>query len=156
MTGSYLPQDIWPIFAPRSAPCTPSLSLPLRLIQLDQDDTDNWLKLRTVHRPNDPYPTPFVAMVSLFPRRASIWNGLPWLRHKRFSSIPRWSQQPADIMRATERLHFSQMAGKLSTGFFFFFGGCSSRPLCSASPKETHTKKAKEVFRLNIFYMNIF
>lgn len=52
------------------APSLPSLSSPLRLIKLDQDDTNNWLKLGPVRRPNDPYLTPFVAMVSLFPRRA--------------------------------------------------------------------------------------
>lgn len=55
---------------------TPPLSHPpplpessLRLIKLDQDDTNNWLKLGPVRRPNDPYLTPFVVMVSLFPRR---------------------------------------------------------------------------------------
>lgn len=95
------------------------LSRPLRLIKLDQDDTNNWLKLGPVCSPNDPYLTPFVAMVSLFPRRRSIWNGLPWPRHKRFSPIPRWTQQPADIMRVTERLHFSQMCGKLSVRWLF-------------------------------------
>lgn len=72
-----------------------------------------------VRSPNDPYLTPFVAMVSLFPRRRFIWNGLPWPRHKRFSPIPRWTQQPADIMRVTERLHFSQMCGKLSVRRLF-------------------------------------
>lgn len=65
------------------------LSRPLRLIKLDQDDTNNWLKLEPVCSPNDPYLTPFVATVSLFPRRRSIWNGLPWPPHKRFSPIPR-------------------------------------------------------------------
>lgn len=50
----------------------PLLSLPqLGLIQLDQDDTNNWLKLGTVCRPNDPYLNPsFVATASsFFPRR---------------------------------------------------------------------------------------
>lgn len=53
---------------PLSSPPLPES--PLRLIKLDQDDTNNWLKLGPVRRPNDPYLTPFVAMVSLFPRRA--------------------------------------------------------------------------------------
>lgn len=53
---------------PHSPPLLPQS--PLRLIKLDQDDTNNWLKLGPVRRPNDPYLTPFVAMVSLFPRRA--------------------------------------------------------------------------------------
>ncbi len=58
-----------------ATPHSPSLFpsppwVPLRLIKLDQDDTNNWLKLGPVLRPNDPYLTPFVAMVSLFPRRA--------------------------------------------------------------------------------------
>lgn len=119
--GSTAPQsvhDIWPRFAPTAHP--PGLpESPLRLIKLDQDDTNNWLKMELVCSPNDPYLTPFVATVSLFPRRRSIWNGLPWPRHKRFSPIPRWTQQPADIMRVTERLHFSQMCGKLSVRWLF-------------------------------------
>lgn len=126
--GSTAPQsvhDIWPTFAPIAHP--PGLpESPLRLIQLDQDDTNNWLKLEPVCSPNDPYLTPFVAMVSLFPRRRSIWNGLPWPHHKRFSPIPRWTQQPADIMRVTERLHFLQMCGKLSARWLFMATSFSS------------------------------
>lgn len=52
---------------PPHPPPPACLSRPLRLIQLDQDDTNNWLKLEPVCSPNDPYLTPFVAMVSLFP-----------------------------------------------------------------------------------------
>lgn len=55
---------------PHSLIPLPFLESSLRLIKLDQDDTNNWLKLGPVRRPNDPYLTPFVAMVSLFPRRA--------------------------------------------------------------------------------------
>lgn len=73
LTAPQSAQDIWPTFALTN--CLPlSLSSfpesPLRLIKLDQDDTNNWLKLGPVRRPNDPYLTPFVVMVSLFPRRA--------------------------------------------------------------------------------------
>lgn len=72
-TAPRLAHDIWPTFAPgrhSTHSPLPSLKSPLRLIKLDQDDTNNWLKLEPVCRPNDPYLTPFVAMVSLFPRRA--------------------------------------------------------------------------------------
>lgn len=93
----------------------------LRLIKLDQDDTNNWLKLETVRRPNDPYLTPFVAMVSLFPRRAPFGTVYLGSVAKCFSPIPRWTQQHADIMRVMERLHFSQMSGKLTTPLAFFF-----------------------------------
>lgn len=62
-------QRLHPAATPHTSPSLPSLSRPLRLIKLDQDDTNNWLKLEPVCRPNDPYLTPFVAMVSLFPRR---------------------------------------------------------------------------------------
>lgn len=92
----------------------------LRLIKLDQDDTNNWLKLETVRRPNDPYLTPFVAMVSLFPRRAPFGTVYLGSVAKCFSPIPRWTQQHADIMRVMERLHFSQMSGKLTTPLAFF------------------------------------
>lgn len=72
---------IWPTFAP-----APLESL-LGLIQLNQDDNNNWSKLRSARRPNDPYLTPFVASVP-FPALGSIWNCLVWLCHKRFSAIP--------------------------------------------------------------------
>lgn len=116
-------------------------------------DWFNWIKMTPiigsswgpVRSPNDPYLTPFVAMVSLFPRRRSIWNGLPWPRHKRFSPIPRWTQQPADIMRVTERLHFSQMCGKLSvrrlcmaTSFHPFFHSGFPRGAGAGGADEAH------------------
>lgn len=70
-----LRSDVVPGVLFPSAPCTPHSPHPtsqscLRLIKLDQDDTNNWLKLEPVLRPNDPYLTPFVAAVSLFPRSA--------------------------------------------------------------------------------------
>lgn len=140
--------DIWPTFAPTVHP--PGLpESPLRLIQLDQDDTNNWLKLEPVCSPNDPYLTPFVAMVSLFPRRRSIWNGLPWPRHKRFSPIPRWTQQPADIMRVTERLHFSQMCGKLSVRWLFMV--TSFHPFWLTVPRGASAGGADEAHLCEMF-----
>lgn len=69
LTAPQSAQDIWPTFAPtNSLPLSffPFSESTLRLIKLDQDDTNNWLKLGAARRPNDPYLTPFVAMVSLF------------------------------------------------------------------------------------------
>lgn len=166
--GSTPPQwvhDIWPTFAPTAHP--PGLpESPLRLIQLDQDDTNNWLKLEPVCSPNDPYLTPFVAMLSLFPRRRSIWNGLPWPRHKRFSPIPRWTQQPADIMRVTKRLHFSQMCGKLSarwlsvaTSFHPFFRSRPPRAPERGGADEAHLCEMYSFWYLShfrrVFVMNV-
>lgn len=73
LTAPQSAQDIWPTFAPTdSLPLSlfPLSESTLRLIKLDQDDTNNWLKLGAARRPNDPYLTPFVAMVSLFPLHA--------------------------------------------------------------------------------------
>lgn len=121
----------------------------LRLIKLDQDDTNNWLKLETVRRPNDPYLTPFVAMVSLFPRRAPFGTVYLGSVAKCFSPIPRWTQQHADIMRVMERLHFSQMSGKLTTPLAFFsplFMVTQFHPLFVPSPPRTREEeRADEV-----------
>lgn len=107
---------------------------PLRLIKLDQDDTNNWLKMEPVCSPNDPYLTPFVATVSLF---------------KRFSPIPRWTQQPADIMRVTERLHFSQMCGKLSVRWLFM--ATSFHPFSLTVPRGASAGGADEAHLCEMF-----
>ncbi|KAI4895019.1 hypothetical protein NFI96_025007, partial [Prochilodus magdalenae] len=53
-------------------------------VKLDQDDTNNWLKLQSL-RPTDPYLGPFVTGVGAFPdrrvQRGSTPPGLPWLGH---------------------------------------------------------------------------
>lgn len=126
-------------------------SLPqLGLIQLDQDDTNNWLKLETVCRPNDPYLTPLFCCdgVPFFPAPRSIWSGLPWLRRKCFGpNPPAGRNKRADIMRVMERLHISQMSGKLTTPcrLFFSFSFLSTvtqfHPFFVPSPPRTHEER---------------
>lgn len=97
----------------------PPPSLPqLGLIQLDQDDTNNWLKLETVCRLNDPYLTPLFCCdgVLFLPAPRSIWSGLPWLCRKGLGpNPPAGRYKRTDIMKVMRRLHFSQMSGKLTT-----------------------------------------
>lgn len=123
------------------------LSLPQPgLIQLDQDDTNNWLKLETVCRPNDPYLTLLFCCdaVLFLPAPRSIWSGLPWLCHKCFGpNPPAGRYKCADIMRVMKRLHFLQMSGKLTTLrwlFFppFFLHGHPILSLFVPSPPRTH------------------
>lgn len=138
-----------PLLPPTSHPdCLPYPSL--GLIQLDQDDTNNWLKLETACRPNDPYLTPLFCCdgVPFFPAPRSIWSGLPWLRRKCFGpNPPAGRNKRADIMRVMERLHFSQMSGKLTTPcrlfFSFFFLSTVTRfhPFFVPRPPRTHEER---------------
>lgn len=130
----------------------PSLSLPqLGLIQLDQDDTNNWLKLETVCRPNDPYLTPLFCCDGVLFLHAprTIWSGLPWLRRKCFGPNPLAGRyKPADIMRVMKRLHFLQMSGKLTTlcrpfSLLFFLHGHPISSLFVASPPRTHKEEKR-------------
>lgn len=137
--GSTAPQlvhDIWPTFAPGHYSThnpLPSLSRPLRLIKLDQDDTNNWLKLQPVCRPNDPYLTPFVAMVSLFPRRApfgtvylgSVTSVLAQSPAERNSPLTSWEWQKGYISR---RCLGNYQRAYMVTPF---------HPFCSKSPEDT-------------------
>lgn len=132
-----------PLQPPARLPSLPQLGL----IQLDQDDTNNWLKLETVCRPNDPYLTPLFCCdgVPFFPAPHSIWSGLPWQCRKCFGpNPPAGRNKRADIMRVMERLHFSQMSGKLTTPcrlFFFLFFSLHGHPIsslfCSEPPEDT-------------------
>lgn len=136
----------------------PPFSLPqLGLIQLDQDDTNNWLKLGTVCRPNDPYLSPLFCCdgVLFLPALRSIWSRLPWLCRKCFGQNPLAGRyKRADIMRVMKRLHFSQMSGKLTTLCWLpppipllFFPPRSPNfiPFCSESPEDTQRGEADEV-----------
>lgn len=131
----------------------PLLPLPqLGLIQLDQDDTNNWLKLGTVCRPNDPYLTPLFCCdgVLFLPAPRSIWSRLPWLCRKCFGpNPPAGRYKRADIMRVMKRLHFSQMSGKLTTlcwlSPLFFHHGHQFYPFLFESPEDTQRGEADEV-----------
>lgn len=125
------------IFDQRLHPSTSPLLLhesPLRLIKLDQDDTNNWLKLGPVRRPNDPYLTPFVAMVSLFPRRApfgtvylgSATSVLAQSPAEHNSSLTSWERRKGYIFCRCLVRHFT--------------------PFLHCPPGETQREKADEVF----------
>lgn len=93
-----------PLHTPHPPPLPES---PLRLIKLDQDDTNNWLKLGPPLRPNDPYLTPFVAMVSLFPRRTpfgtvylgSVTSVLAQSPAEHNSQLTSWERRKGYIFR---------------------------------------------------------
>lgn len=129
-------------------PASPLFLPQLGLIQLNQDDTNNWLKLETVCRPNDPYLTPFFCCdgVLFIPAPRSIWSGLPWLCRKCFGpNPPAGRYERADIMRVMERLHFSQMSGKLTTlpsrlPPFFSFTVTQFHPFLFWVPRD-HTRR---------------
>ena len=105
---------------------------PLRLIKLDQDDTNNWLKLGPPLRPNDPYLTPFVAMVSLFPCRApfgtvylgSVTSVLAQSPAEHNSQLTSWERRKGYIFR--------RCLGNYRRADFFY--GHPIHPFCSASP----------------------
>lgn len=134
-------------------PTSPLFLPQLGLIQLDQDDTNNWLKLETVCRPNDPYLTLLFCCdgVLFIPAPRSIWSRLPWLCCKCFGlNPPAGHYKRADIMRVMERLHFSQMSGKLTTlcrppPFFFLHGHPISSLFVPESPENTQGGEADEV-----------
>lgn len=152
-------QHLHPPARPTATPHSPPPLIPespLRLIKLDQDDTNNWLKLEPVHRPNDPYLTPFVAMVSLFPRRAPF--GTVYLGSVASVLAP---NPPIPLPNTTARWHHE------SDGKVTFFAdvweiidvpalyGHPIHPFCSISPWGAHAERADEVFWCEMFLFDI-
>lgn len=130
----------------RPPPLPPLPKSPRRLIKLDQDDTNNWLKLGPVRSPNDPYLTPFVAMVSLFLHCASIWNGLPWLHHKRFSPVPCRTQNSLTSWERRKGYIFRRCLGNRQRAGFV-----TVHPFGSRSPEGDTGREEDEVLWCETF-----
>lgn len=121
---------------------------PLRLIKLDQDDTNNWLKLGPPLRPNDPYLTPFVAMVSLFPRRApfgtvylgSVTSVLAQSPAEHNSQLTSWERRKGYIFR--------RCLGNYRRASFFY--GHPIHPFCSTSPGDARGESGWGVLVWNV------
>lgn len=143
---------------PPAIPNSPLFPLPpfpqssLRLIKLDQDDTNNWLKLGPVRRPNDPYLTPFVAMVSLFPRSTpfgavylgSVTSSLAQSPPEHNSPLTSWERQKGYI--------FHRCLGNYRHACFLW--SPNSSLLLSVS-RGRHTQSEDEVFWCETFPLDI-